>query len=133
MTTYRKMLKDKDGNNIIPAGIGCDYSTTEQDTGYKWIDGKRIYQKTIDFGNLPNNSGKSVDPNIQNLDKIIKIEGIANGGNNAVMLPLVYSSNDSSYNTELSFSYFTGKIYIGTNQDRSSYSAYITLYYTKTA
>lgn len=27
-------------------GGGVDYSTTEQDTGLKWIDGKPIYQKT---------------------------------------------------------------------------------------
>ena len=31
------------------ASSGIDYSTTEQDTGLKWIDGKKIYQKTIDF------------------------------------------------------------------------------------
>lgn len=30
-------------------GGGIDYSTTEQDTGVKWIDGKPIYQKTIHF------------------------------------------------------------------------------------
>lgn len=28
-------------------GGGIDYSTTEQDTGLKWIDGKPIYQKTF--------------------------------------------------------------------------------------
>lgn len=30
----------------IPTG-GVDYTTTEQDTGVKWIDGKPIYQKTF--------------------------------------------------------------------------------------
>lgn len=29
-------------------GGGVDYSTTEQDTGIKWIDGKNIYQKTYE-------------------------------------------------------------------------------------
>lgn len=28
-------------------GGGVDYSATEQDTGLKWIDGKKIYQKTL--------------------------------------------------------------------------------------
>lgn len=28
-------------------GGGIDYSTTEQDTGLKWIDGRTVYQKTI--------------------------------------------------------------------------------------
>lgn len=29
------------------ASSGIDYSTDEQDTGIKWIDGKALYQKTI--------------------------------------------------------------------------------------
>lgn len=35
-------------------GGGVDYSTTEQDTGLKWVDGRTIYQKTYVFtsGNL---------------------------------------------------------------------------------
>lgn len=32
---------------IQPGGGGIDYSTEEQDTGLKWIDGKPIYQKTV--------------------------------------------------------------------------------------
>ena len=36
-----KMMVDRDTSNTI------DYSTTEQDIGRKWIDGKPIYQKTI--------------------------------------------------------------------------------------
>lgn len=33
-------------------GGGIDYSTIEQDTGLKWVDGKAIYQKTFLFNNL---------------------------------------------------------------------------------
>lgn len=29
------------------SGGGVDYSTTEQNTGLKWIDGKPIYQKSV--------------------------------------------------------------------------------------
>lgn len=32
---------------IQPGGGGIDYSTEEQDTGLKWIDGNNIYQKTL--------------------------------------------------------------------------------------
>lgn len=32
---------------IQPGKGGIDYSTEEQDTGLKWIDGKPIYQKTV--------------------------------------------------------------------------------------
>ena len=30
-------------------GGGLDYSTAEQNTGVKWIDGKGIYQKSVEF------------------------------------------------------------------------------------
>lgn len=32
-----------------PTGGGVDYSLTEQDTGLKWIDGKKIYQTSFSF------------------------------------------------------------------------------------
>ena len=34
-------------------GGGINYTTAEQDTGLKWIDGKTIYQKTVDVGSMP--------------------------------------------------------------------------------
>ena len=37
------------------------YSTTEINTGMKWIDGKPIYRKVVDFGSLPNNTYKDKD------------------------------------------------------------------------
>lgn len=40
----RKILASNVGGS--GGGGGVDYSTTEQDTGLKWIDGKPIYQKT---------------------------------------------------------------------------------------
>lgn len=39
----RKIL----ASNVGGSGGGVNYSTTEQDTGLKWIDGKTIYQKTF--------------------------------------------------------------------------------------
>lgn len=39
----RKILASNIGGG---GGGGLDYSTTEQDTGLKWIDGRKIYQKT---------------------------------------------------------------------------------------
>ena len=35
------------GGGSSGGGGGIDYSTTEQNTGLKWIDGKDIYQKTF--------------------------------------------------------------------------------------
>lgn len=36
----------------LPSGGGVDYSTTEQDTGLKWTDGKDIYQKSYEYTSI---------------------------------------------------------------------------------
>jgi hypothetical protein len=42
-------------------GGGVDYSTTEQDTGKKWIDGRPVYQRTFYIASLNNGSNTIVD------------------------------------------------------------------------
>lgn len=46
MATYKKLLKDKDGNSIIPVTERDVYSTTEQVMG-QWTDGKPIYRRVF--------------------------------------------------------------------------------------
>ena len=41
---------ETDGGDT-PAG-GVDYSTEEQDTGLKWVDGSKIYQTTYELENI---------------------------------------------------------------------------------
>ena len=113
--------------------IIMDYSTNEVNTGTKWIDGSAIYKKTINFGTLPNSTTKNVAHNISNISDIIKVEAIINqnSGENYKMGPLVYASDDSSYNTEC----YANSTIVGmdTTQDRSNCTAYVTLYYTKSS
>ena len=53
------------------------YSTTEQKTGGKWIDGKMIYRKVwVDKTNAWN-SNSNVVGNIPNLDKVVHVEATA--------------------------------------------------------
>ncbi|MCR5606977.1 MAG: hypothetical protein K6F69_09205, partial [Treponema sp.] len=80
-----------------------------------WLDGSYIYQKTIDFGSLPNNGSKSVAHGISNLKRVINFSAImqntssldgrpipiyAEGGNNIVSVEYnntninIYSSVD---------------------------------------
>ena len=117
--------------NLVPA-IG-DYSTSEQDTGFTWVDGKHIYKKTINFGSLPNSTYKYVDHDISNLDKVIDIRSVATNSNavNFLPLPLVYESGSAAYNTTIEVN--DRSIKIASDRDRSSYTAYVTLYYTKTS
>ena len=125
-------LHDADGEVIYPQTISdMDYSTSEQDTGCKWIDGKKIYKKTIDFGALPNSSIKNVDHGVANIARVVKIDGIISFGSNTWSnIPLVYQGVDSIYNAE--FQVTTTQVHCATSKDRSNLSAIITFYYTKT-
>lgn len=104
------------------------FSFTEHKVGKKWVDGKDIYEKTIDFGNLPNYNNKTVEHGITNLDKIISLTGIAVQDDNYIPLPA--TANSSSWSIELGAS--DTMISISTQSDRSDYYGYITVYYTKT-
>lgn len=108
------------------------YSTEEQPIG-TWIDGKTIYRKVIDFGPLPNATKKEIAHNITNIDKFIKVEGIATRQDDTKFtqsLPLVYMSSESNYNTTLGAN--TTYVEIRCVENRDMFKAYVTLEYTKT-
>ena len=58
---------------ISGTGAVIDYSTTEQITGKKWIDGKDIYQKSYPFDNSAN-AEVSIDISSLNVERIVKSE-----------------------------------------------------------
>lgn len=107
-----------------------NYSTSEKDTGFKWVDGKNIYKKTINFGALPNNTSKDVSLGITGLDYVIDIFGTAiNSGKTVLPLPFVSSTLANGVALVVNTGSTVGII---TGSDRSSYSAYVTVLYTKT-
>lgn len=116
-----------------PAGGGLDYSTTEQNTGVKWIDGKNIYRIVVELGALPNATTKNVAHNITNINEWIKIIAVANNTNNTsgISIPLVYDGNNASNNTRLAVN--DTNVVLETDTDRSSFNkCYAILFYTKT-
>lgn len=131
------------GKSIIDASITAnkidfatfaDYSLSEINTGIKWIDGKVIYKKTIDFGALPNNSLKTVPHNISNLGYILKIEGIAKRSTDGIFFQIGNAPNpdSQSYSVSIHVSVDSANVSITTGMDRRDMAAYVTLYYTKT-
>ena len=111
--------------------IRNNYFTTEIDTGAKWIDGKPIYRKVIDFGALPNNTSKAVAHNISNLGWVLKLEGISKtDAGTRVSLPFVAISDVTS---QISTKITDTEITCTTGTNRSGYTqTYFIVEYTKT-
>lgn len=109
------------------SGGQMDYSSEEQDTGCHWIDGKKIYRKTIACGQLPNKSLKQVPHRIFNIENCIRIYGFANRKGYKNPLPFV-----SPTGVHLSL-YLIDNDFIALHAagDHSAYKeSYITIEYT---
>ncbi|MBO7735626.1 MAG: hypothetical protein J6S67_23875 [Methanobrevibacter sp.] len=106
------------------------YSTTEINTGMKWIDGKPIYRKVVDFGSLPNNTYKDKDTGIRGVDTVINIRGYSSNGN--IVLPLPNASSYDEREIQVSFTLSSGVLRITTGDDRTGYTnTKVILEYTK--
>lgn len=120
-------------NNIDFTTLSGNYSTTEVDTGYTWVDGKTIYKKTINTGALPNNTDKYVAHGIPNIGRVIRLEGYAYRTSDGALYPLPFTSNIAAANS-IGVTVSLTEIAIGVGMDRSNITeSYITLYYTKTS
>lgn len=121
-------LPNVDLSNMI--GDGDIYSTDEKLIG-QWIDGKPLYQKSINCGAMPNNTVKSVAHNISNIDRAWVHSGYSYNPNSNAFNPLELP------NDTLSGQWYTRvtktNIEIATFTTRSDYSeTYVTIRYTKT-
>ena len=106
-----------------------DYSTTEQNTGRLWIDGKTIYRKQVNLGTLTNTTPKSVAHGISNLSTIVSLTGFATNGTVFLPLPLARYNNFASQ-----IGLFANKtdIVVEPGNDRTAYTGYVVIEYTKT-
>ena len=110
--------------------LADNYSTTEQNTGSTWIDGKPIYKKTIrqTFSSIPA-SGLSWNHSIANISSIVKTE---------VLFNLGWDTNawgDASYlgRAGLGVRATTTQLALdATSASNWSGTLYCTIYYTKT-
>ena len=112
------------------------YSTTEQRIG-TWVNGKPLYRKTFSCGALPNATTKSVEVDLDFVNKTIlvkKMYGYAYRPTGTyVMYPLPNTSSTNPVSIYCSVSNNKSVIQIVTSTDRSDYTdSYITLEYTKT-
>lgn len=105
------------------------YSTTEQIVG-TWIDGKPIYRVVKNIGNLPNNGRKEVSFSgiIPTGVVCTKIYGITERISQSVTDYL----NLKDVCSLLMYRATTNILYVDTSEDRSNYTGYVVLEYTKT-
>ena len=112
-------------DNVIMPG----YSTDETLTTERWIDGKPIYKKTVDFGALPNNTSKTVAHNIVNVEQIWLDETTSSwSGGTGNGVPMNYYAGSGFVVTYPTIT----DIYCKTNTNYSPYTAVVTVRYTKT-
>jgi hypothetical protein len=110
-----------------------NFSFSEQDSGSTWVDGRRIYQKSVDVSPLPKATTGSTPHGILAIGQVIDIQGAATnptGPQYFIRLPHVDPTN---------LSYMVGmyadgtNIVISTGYDMSGYtSAHVTMRYTCT-
>lgn len=115
-----------------PAGGGVDYSLSEQDTGLKWIDGKKIYQKTISFtvageGYVSNPTG------ITGIDTLIKHEEIGRITDFVVNGTAYNNPPICTYSVAMMYAFQGGELYADYRATPEAVGAtfYITVWYTK--
>lgn len=88
------------GKVNAPSGGGVDYSTSEQDTGIKWVDGKAIYSKTfIEAGGSDNTV--TIQTGLTNVSKVIKVEGVVTRASSAIYQFPALNIDSLDYSCEL--------------------------------
>lgn len=120
--TYQ-ITDDYTGGGGLP-----NYSTTEQKTGRKWIDGRDVFCIVISCGTLPNTTQKLINSGLSNIT-VIDIHGVAI--KSGAVIPLPYPTT-TGQNIQLHYSASTNQVSITTVQDLTSYTeSYAYLLYVK--
>ena len=125
------------GETIYSIPKEPDYSTSEVDTGVKWIDGKEIYRKVISIASLPNATTETYSYDIEGTFEIIKFEAFAKYSSGTVaILPRIsvtqLGGNMVVTDGTIDIQATTSALQIVTFVDRSAVSASVIVYYTKT-
>lgn len=103
------------------------FSTSEALTGDVWIDGKPIYVKTISIGAMPNTTTKSVAHGVTTIESIVTMYGAATTGTTNVPLPYAVTTA----NQAMQINRAGANIDVTTGLDRSGWTGYVTIEYTK--
>lgn len=91
------------------------------------FDGKAVYCKTINTGNLLNDAVKEIASGLTPSSiKVIKIEGMVYGDGDSIPLP---NAHPTAANVISCYLRHDGKVCIGTGKDRTALSGFVQIYY----
>lgn len=124
---YTKTTDTPGSGTWTPSGVPAHHYSTEEQVIGTWIDGKTLYEKTIDVGYLLNRGSK--DTQISGSITIISMDGIMIR-DDGVTAQVQYVSTDSS--DPVGIFYNSNILRVVTTSDRSSYHCYVIIKYTKT-
>ena len=124
--------------NIDFATLSGNYSKTEIDTGFTWIDGKTIYKKTVELVTSSSDLGISV--NVDNIGVLIRLESIIISSTNRQYLNSKIG-NDNSWDNAKTYRINCGQFNKDSGELKydfgSAYSGsktiYATIWYTKSS
>ena len=117
----------------LPASGGVNYSTSEQDTGLKWIDGKSIYQRTVTFTVTGGNVYVSNPTGITGVDNIIDHQGIGRVGDFIITETAYNNPPTNQHSIAILYNMQSNEIYADyrATSEANGATFYITFLYTK--
>lgn len=109
-------------DNVDWATFPGNYTTTESDTKHTWVDGQKIYKKTVIFNQLGNVG--AVGQSVPGVGKVVDFEATMIRGSDSWKIPYKYVDI---------ISFEQGELRINSVIDLSQFSAVVTIYYVKSA
>ena len=111
--------------------FGGDYSTTEVSTGFKWVDNKIIYKKTIYISSVGTGSTVTKAHGITNFSEMVRLEGALHATSGQYWpVPQKQANTDGLIAVRVDAT----NIYVNADSTLTGNgTAYVTLYYTKSA
>jgi len=104
------------------------YTTSEVWTGRRWTDGRKIYRKVVDCGNLPNTTTSTTAHGVTGVSIWFDPRGTASNGTLTLGIP--YSAPTLAQNIACYLN--STNIALVTGQNWITYQTYVVLEYTKT-
>ena len=120
----------KKGDRLQRKDTFFQYSTSEQFTGEYWINGKKIYCKTVSIGSL-NSASKSANHGISNFGDYLWAKGFAYSSSAKTYVSLPRGHLDNR-NDSIGIECNTTQVTLIVGQANVFSSSYVILYYTKT-